>query len=410
MESKYLVSFVALAVLLFEISAFASNTRTRSMGDVGLVLRDQSNIWLFPSTLVRYSNLAILELGGQRELIYYLPAQAGFDPSGGGLIGLGADGRHVIGGFVGESSERLPFAPFDPVTGQPLAMNRRMDFFYGAKNARGSWGAQLTYASGGYQSSSRFGGTTSNSEGGVRLIGVALGLTQSSINNGTIDATLRYENHSFEVNNGSSVNASSRGGHHLDLLSRWTKAWYTRVEMVPFLGFAIGSDGRDFGQGIGSQSEDLKQSRILAGTGFNFRPDSNNVFSFGLSFLRTQEITTTDMGSSATKLTQTTWRLPFVFGGVETNLFKWLRARFGFQKSLQNVSRKTRTMGLSSNSESEDKRSEGPFELTFGLGIHYRHLTVDFSLDPDYFKRGVYVLSGSEGKMFNLVTMTYEFE
>lgn len=139
MKSKYFVSFVALAVLPFEISALASNTRTRSMGDVGLVLCDQSNIGLFPSTIVRYRNLAILELGGQRELIYYLPAQAGFDPSGGGLIGFGAEGRHVIGVFVGESSERLPFAPFDPTTGQPLAMNRRLDFFYGAKEANAGW-------------------------------------------------------------------------------------------------------------------------------------------------------------------------------------------------------------------------------------------------------------------------------
>lgn len=202
----------------------------------------------------------------------------------------------------------------------------------------------------------------------------------------------------------------SRGGHHIDLLSRWTKVLNTRVDVVPIVGFAIGSDGRDLGQTITSPSEDLKQSRIFAGAGFNFHPDSSNVFSFGLSLLRDQETTTTDMGSSATKLTQTTWRLPFVFGGVETALFKWLQARFGFQKSLQSVSRKTRTIGLSINNESEDKRSEGPFELTFGLGIHYRHLTVDFSLDPDYFKRGVYVLSGSTGRMFNLMTMTYGFE
>jgi hypothetical protein len=285
-------------------------------------------------------------------------------------------------------------------------MNRRLDLLYGTKNASASWGWQLTYASGGHQSSSTFGGATSNSETGARLIGLAFGLTHSSVHNGTLDATLRYENHSFEATSGSTVNASSRGGHHIDLLGRWTKALNAQAEVAPFLGFAIGSDGRD----IGSQSEDLKQSRILAGAGLNFRPDSNNVFSLGLSLLRNQETTTTDVISSATKLTQTTWRLPFVFGGVETTLFKWLQARFGFQKSLQSVSRKTRTIGLSSNNESEDKRSEGPFELTFGLGIHYRNLTVDFSLDPDYFKRGVYVLSGSEGKMFNLVSVTYEFE
>ncbi|MDZ7292639.1 MAG: hypothetical protein ONB42_22145, partial [candidate division KSB1 bacterium] len=111
MKSKNFSFCIALAVLLFEISAFASTTRVRSMGDVGLIFRDHSNIWLFPSNVTRFGNLVILELGGQRELIDYLPAQAGFDPSGGALISFGVNQQHVIGGFFGDSSERLPFAP-----------------------------------------------------------------------------------------------------------------------------------------------------------------------------------------------------------------------------------------------------------------------------------------------------------
>ncbi|MDZ7304712.1 MAG: hypothetical protein ONB44_21500, partial [candidate division KSB1 bacterium] len=381
MKSKNFSFCIALAVLLFEISAFASTTRVRSMGDVGLIFRDHSNIWLFPSNVTRFGNLVILELGGQRELIDYLPAQAGFDPSGGALISFGVNQQHVIGGFFGDSSERLPFAPVDPITGQPVAMNRRMDLFYGMNQAHTSFGWQLTYASGGHQSSSTF-GSTNNAR--ARLLGLAFGVTHASDKSGTLDATLRYEYHSYEVMRASRADERSRGGHHVNLLSRWVKTLNERVEIVPFLGFAIGSDGRDLGN---SQTEDLTQSRIFSGTGLNFQPDSINVFSLGFSLLRARETTTTDFGTSAIKLTQTTWRLPFVFGGVETTLFKCLQVRFGFQKALQSVSRKTRTVGLASNDESEDKRSEGPFELAFGLGIHHRQLTIDFSLDPDYFKR-----------------------
>jgi hypothetical protein len=413
MKLKFLIiRFTLIAGTgLIASSALASNTRVRSMGDVGLILRDDSNLWLFPSTVMHYRNLAILELGGRRELIYYLPNQAGIDPGGGGLIRLGGSGRHVIGGFVGESSERLPFAPLDPTTGQPLAMNRKIDLFYGVKNANSGLGWQLTYASGAHKSSSSSGvlGAIEN-KASVRLLGLSFGMTHSFATGGTLDLALRYENHGFEVTRTSGMAENSRGGHHLELLSRWTKGIKGGMEIVPFAGAKVGSDGRDLGQGIGSQSTDLAQNRILAGTGFNFRPDSNSVFSLGLSFFRSQETTTTDVGSSATKLTQVTWRLPFVFGGVETALFDWLRVRFGFQKALQTLSRETRGTGLASNNDSEDTRSEGPFELAFGLGIHHRSLTIDFSLDPNYFKRGVYVLSGSQGNMFNLVTVTYGFE
>jgi len=409
---------IALTVLLFEFSALASTTRVRSMGDVGLILRDDSNIWLFPSTTVQYANLALLELGGRPELLYYLPAQVGFDPAGGGLVGFGPGRRHVIGAFVGESSELMPLVPPNPTTGPSIRMDRKIDLFYALKGRQASAGCRLTYARGSYKSSQ----TRSLREPPVvneawaQVMDLALGVTRSVIQDGILDITVGYVNHTFEVTHWiiASQRPKPRGGHHFELLGRWTKKLMERVDMVPFAGGAIGSEGRETPADIGGRIEDLAQSRLLAGVGLNFRPDSGSVFSLALSVLRTQETTTTKvLGQSRTKHKLVTFRLPFVFGGAETALFDWLRVRFGFQKALQTVNRETKVTyegSPSADTQSEDQRSDGPFEFTFGLRIHHRGLTIDLSLDPDYFKRGVYALSGSSGKMFNLVTMTYAFE
>jgi len=63
--STYL--FVLLAIILqfiLSTNGFASITRTRTMGDAGMIIRDDANYGLFPSVISLYEKGARFELGG----------------------------------------------------------------------------------------------------------------------------------------------------------------------------------------------------------------------------------------------------------------------------------------------------------------------------------------------------------
>nr|HQU71910.1 hypothetical protein [Calditrichia bacterium] len=61
MLNKKIISFL-VAVLLFTGNLAASESRTQSMGQTGIFLKDNSNVTLFPGSTMLYRNLVIAEL------------------------------------------------------------------------------------------------------------------------------------------------------------------------------------------------------------------------------------------------------------------------------------------------------------------------------------------------------------
>ncbi|MFQ5500168.1 MAG: hypothetical protein ACE5FH_10910, partial [Candidatus Zixiibacteriota bacterium] len=60
---KQSIILALLLILLLSASSFATETRVRTMGENNMILLDDFNIWVFPSRLMEYPDIAVAEFG-----------------------------------------------------------------------------------------------------------------------------------------------------------------------------------------------------------------------------------------------------------------------------------------------------------------------------------------------------------
>ncbi len=362
-------------------NAFSSVTRTRTMGDAAMLVKDEANFWLFPSVVVDSENRVVFELGGQPELLFYSPGNYGFARWAGGTVAFGPDDQNSLAAFWSEAADAQPFAVF-PITS--VTADQKMDLFYGRRTSYGSWALHLSHGAGLRQS---LRSRSADSETSVNTTQVEFGSSTAKW-----DGAIGFRLGGFG-NSGSNVNAY---GFHL--LSRWRKTATEKLTLIPWLDFALSAENKD-----NSVKSDGRFWSIWGGVGLHYLVDDGEVLVLGCSVMRSSQ--SMETGAAGSKTGQTVFDLPFVFGGVETELFPWLKLRFGFQKALR---RTTQSSEFSTDSV-DDTRTTAPFAASAGLGLGYKRLTLDLSADWNFLRRGPYFLSGEHGNMFNLVSMDYRF-
>ena len=108
---------ISFALALMAASAMATDTRVLTMGDNNTVLLDEANIWMFPSRLYEYPNLAVAEFGIENDDFNQFGVHWKF----------GTDRPFILGTyFTNESPLYSYWVPFD----WDLLDNRRIDLFY----------------------------------------------------------------------------------------------------------------------------------------------------------------------------------------------------------------------------------------------------------------------------------------
>ena len=366
---------VVLFTLCFFSQADSSVTRTRTLGDVGVLVRDEANFWLFPSTIVTGPDRVVFELGGNDEAILYTPDVYGFEKWAGGTISFRSK---RIGAFWSEASTTKPFAAFNSL---PLPLDRKLDLFFGSTTSYGSFGMHLNLASALWRTKTDPG---SEVETSITQTQLALGFSGNRV-----DTRFDYR---FAVYDPTGPKIT---GHALGFRSRFFKAIGDRLVLVPFVDFDLALE----------KSADEMDTKgrgwsFWLGSGLNYPIGDNDMLVFGLSLLRTNRSNET----RDTKSDQTQFDLPFTFGGIESELLKWLKIRFGFQKALRKV---IVTDESAVHTTTEETVTEAPFVSTAGIGLEYKRFTADFSFHTSLFKRGPYFLSGAAGTLFNLVSVTY---
>lgn len=381
---RFQFNFVCVLVLLFIFETHASITRTRTMGDVGMIIHDNANFWIFPARIVEYPNQILIETGGKAELISYLPSNYGFDQWAGGVVQISPISSNTIGIFLSEASTNQPFEIYNNTS----QINRhKFSLFYGHQKGTNAFGAHLGFASVNQSSSYDSGIKNENS---ILQTNFELGISATSL-----DIVAGYQLTASQ----SSGNKVS--GHRLNSILRFFRPLQSNLTLVPLIKLEVGQEGID-----NNNSTDVNAYfwRTLLGIGLNYQIGENDLIAFGINFSRNGQSRETGKQS---KMKSVTWDAPFIFGGLESEFIHWGKIRFGFQKALRFVNNSAESSGTTF---SKDSYSEAPFAFTAGIGFQFKRITIDLSWDSNFLQRGPYFASGSKGDIFNLISIAYNFQ
>lgn len=381
MIRKTRILWLALLFLLafMNLEAYSSVTRTRTMGDVGMIFKDNSNYWLFPSAITSCRNQIIFEWGGRPELFYYATENYGFDRWAGGIVSFGNSNQNRLGAFWSEGSRPSPFELFS-ISG--VATDQKLDLFYGTNTQSGIVGLHLNHSADMIKAQRTGSNESKTCVTQTQLI--------FGISRGNQDWSIGYRLSTFRTE-GNNIT-----GHAFDLQNRWFKQIDERLTLIPLFELKLGFEQKN------SAAKGF-YCQIWTGTGVNYQIDEGDLLVFGISVLASGK--SLKMEKTGTESGTTIFELPYIFGGIESSLFSWLKLRFGFQKALRCISQHNEY-----NSTSQDNvNSESPFAVTAGIGLQYKRLTLDLSWDNNFLKRGPYFLSGSKGDIFNLISLSYIF-
>jgi len=125
---KYFPVILAMATA-FPQFVSATDTRVETLGDSGVFLEDVSNIWFYPTSLLRYPDQLILNLGGQISILT--------PPSVRQTIStLALPSGAVFGVAFGSAEKQVTFAP--------LNAEEQLHLFWSKPVGKGKYGLRLS--------------------------------------------------------------------------------------------------------------------------------------------------------------------------------------------------------------------------------------------------------------------------
>jgi len=352
------------------------------MGDVGIILKDDANYWIFPSTICFNKGGANFELGGSSELLTYFPASYGFNKSAGGVISGGKSGNIKIGADWSEMVSRNPFLTYTSGGGNT---DSRFDLFYGKTTKDETFSVHLERHADLMSTSS-----TSGSDSRTSITRHRLDIGQSTAQ---ADMTVGYQLARY-YNKTEGTTRKTIYNHCLNIGYRKFNNIRKSLVTTPFIVTQIELEANNISNTNAGAGE------VWAGIGLNYSIDEHDLIVIGLSTRYSHTLLT----SNTQDKTSISLDLPFVFGGIESRPLDWLFVRFGFQKTVQRII----NINKNNNTKIQTVQTQAPYGLACGIGLEYKRLKIDFSYDFNNLRRGPYLISGKEGNLSNLISITYQ--
>jgi hypothetical protein len=271
------VIFLILALsLIFGTVANATLTKTLTMGEANGIIHDDGNIWLYPSTIYIYPNLATGEFDS-----------AGFDFAGLNYS-FGQKSPLVMGLYFTTSQPYdLPHRRFDWSFGANPPDNNRIDFFAAYKFGNNPVGLHLNYI--GNSTKNEFDSIPAptnsppdKSKEGITNIAIKLGMT---LLEGNADIVARVNFLSWTDKNALGNDTTQPSGcFGINLAGRYFYQVNSKTTLVPHGAFTYEKIGAEYfdsanidGSAAGIRTgKDSWSDRIVdLGLGLNYSPAAN---------------------------------------------------------------------------------------------------------------------------------------
>lgn len=412
---KFLI-ILSLSLFALTASVMATETRVKTMGDNNMILLDEANIYLFPSRLNDWPNLAVGEFGSGDFSKFGLHWKFG-----------GEEKTWYMATYFNNNSTELPefydspffddfgygaastYIPFD----NAILPNKRMDLFYGRTLGKNLFGFHF----GMVQSSMRNNGGFTIDAKDDESLGIykfAFGLT---MNEGLLDISAGIDFISFKDRdtdiNGTAYDQTKSEGNtrlHFDIRSFYNHD--DNYTFIPHLSIVKGSYEADyFDYDIAADSLSLDQNNkystilIDLGVGIEYQPANNvlAVLDIGFTYDKVDgDFTPASGGTSEASMKTVTF--PYFKLGFDADVFKWMDIRFGTTSYWRNES-------IENTTANSEVISRFPDNKTYlGFGFHWNRLHIDTHTDPQLFLRGFDFINGADnGSDMNFrISIVYE--
>lgn len=421
------------ALMLLSTAAFATGTRVLTMGEANNILLDEANIWLYPSRINMYPNVAVGEAGyysyGSGYEVGSLGVHWKFNEKNPWVLGtyLTSDIYKIADGAggLGLSNTTLPFHyptydffsvdqdewwfP-DPQTLTNNWGNQRLSLFYGRKLGTTPFGFYINNVQSSWKD--EFTTPSSKAERSLSELDFGAGLTDPA---GKWDVSAGLNLMSWKNKNAAGVDVTKPSGNKsFYAMGRYFKQMNPQWTIVPNAGVVIGSYKVEwYDQGTPNtvtNTEEYKNTTFWLGLGAHYTPAASvlAVLEGGVGY-SSNKIEWNSIAPVATvERKLNTFTLPYIRTGLEGKVFDWLDLRAG---AVSYWHRSSDEIAVTAGVTGKTKYNFPDNQTYLGAGLHFGNLHIDTHTDPAFLLKGPNFVSGGTTEDLNFgVSVLYEFK
>lgn len=405
---------VSIGVLMFVVLsaglATATETRVRTLGENYDTLRDEDNIWLYPSTLVEYPNLMIGEV------------RMGEFGKGGGHWGIGS---FVLGAYFNTSAYSFIWEIPELGTLEAISIDQRIDFFYGRHLGDLPFGLRLSlWGEGSKKEDDPQTSQDPNYENSYSRFELASGLTAMDGKldlAGSLGRTGFEEKEDFDDPTTTEYRfltytpSKSDGSLDLSLRGRYWHTISPQWTLVPHASFGhmtLDYVGQMYYQESGTvkffddEKAEFSVTAITLGVGTNYAPSPKvlTVTDVGLMFASsavdwTSFYTVETDNYESHEFKSKPKLIPYFKMGLEGKVKSWLAVRVGVVSEWHSTTQEyvyEYRMNQQGDDEKKESSTSGVMARTYlGAGFQFGDFAIDTDLDASFLNNGPYFITGA---------------
>jgi hypothetical protein len=368
---RKLIALFCILALAIASTAIATETRVLTLGEVDDIIRDDANVQMYPQTIRMYPNFGVAEIMG-----------ANFHTSGWHMT----HGDFTMGSYWTTEEWADGYQPFDFDGDGTMGLDQKFSLIYGRDLAGMPFGFSFELFA---NKDENKGASQALNSGLGMKIGAGVTLMEA------LETSIGFGMYSWESKDAAGATGpESEGGTIIEINARY---WMPETEwgvMVPHFSFGMMSSGVK--PPTGSSTKD-DMTMIVLGIGGTM-PAAEGIIvvhDMGVQF----GSQTVDPAPGGGKDEFGMNLLPYFKGGMEAPLSEHFTFRCGGVKEWYLNSMK--------NGSDEHNTSGANTRLYIGAGYNRGHFNLDANVDPGFFTRGPYFITGAAGALATQVSLTY---